>query len=420
MQRLAEKGTVYKNAYCSSPLCLPSRSAFLTGRRVHQIHTYSNCNINLDKSLSTYGCELSKQGIHTAYIGKTHAFDKPANLGFNEMILPYDFDLPGDINHRRRPLWIRKGAAARACDFGPMENPYKNENECINKAMEWIVQRAPKLDKPWVFTVSLPNLPHFPHFVAEKHWEMYPGGGDLPKYGKEEESANHPYAVDLRNHFETERFSEEQIRGLRRGYLGRVTAVDEMIGQIVDALEKSGQLQNTNIIYTSDHGEMLGKFGMWWKCSLYEDSARIPMLAAGPDFKNGGQIETPVDLLDLNAYLFDSHALKRPDNWAGIPLNKIAENDKNRVIFSEYHGHGTRSGAYMIRKGEWKLIYYMEAFNQLFNLSKDPHELDNIIEKYPDKASELERELKEICSPEIENEYAHKFEDDQFKVIGVP
>jgi len=416
MQRLADGGTLYRNAYCQSPLCLPSRSSFVSGRYVHEIQTYSNCTVNLDPDRPSYGAVLAGQGVHTAYVGKVDVYKKGEELGFSEMMMPWDRSWPGDINHGRRPLTVREGSAQRADGYGPREDPFRTDLERVDAAVEWLRETAPKLDRPWLLVVNT-GKPHFAHYVTQELWDMYPQGADLPRHGPECASANHPYARDLRDHFETDLFTNEQIRGLRRGYLGCVTFVDRQLGRMMEALEASGAADATNVIYTADHGEMLGKFGMWWKCSLYEDSVRVPLIAAGPDFPAGAAVDTPVQLLDLQAELFRIFQADRPDEWHGRPLAGAAE-DTGRVAFCEYHGHGTRSGAYMVRKGDWKLIYSMEAPNQLFNLRDDPAELENRCDDEPAKAAELEAELREICSAERENERAHAFEEAQLAVVA--
>lgn len=279
-----------------------------------------------------------------------------------------------------------------------------------------MTSKAASLNKPWVLTVNVVN-PHFPQYATQELWDMYPERADLTKFGMECDSANHPYARDLRDHFEADKFTEEQARGIRRGYLADITFVDRQLGRLLDVMETQGMMDNTNLIYTSDHGDMMGKFGMWWKCSLYEDSVRIPCIAAGPDFGKGRVVETPVDLLDVQAAAFNATGAARPDGWSGIPLQDIPEKDCNRVVFAEYHGHGTSSGAYMIRKGEWKLIYCMEASHLLFNLAEDPGELCNLYEKCAEKATELEKELRSICNPEKENERAHSFQEEQMRIL---
>ncbi len=414
MEMLANNGTVYKNAYCPSPLCAPSRSAVMSGKRVFQIQVYNNCILNLKTDYPSYGEMLSRQGIYTVYAGKCDVYNSAENLGFSELIMAKDRNPPGDTNFTRRPFAIRMNAAKRA-GHGVKEDAFINDNKTIDAAIEWIASKGALLEQPWVLVINALK-PHFPQYVTQKYWDMYPVV-DMPQYGSECESAAHPYAGDLRRHFETDLFTKEQTIGLRRGYLGCITYVDEQIGRIMDTLKETGLIEDTNFIYTSDHGDMMGKFGMWWKCSLYEDSIRVPCIAAGPDFEKGKIVETPVDLLDVQASIFKAVGAQRPEDWVGEPLQEIQKNNKDRVVFSEYHGHGTRSGAFMVRKGDWKLIYYMEAPNQLFNLADDPNELNNLYERFPKKGKELEEELRLICSPEKENERAHQFEAEQNKLL---
>jgi len=419
MEKLAERGTVYENAYCTSPLCMPSRSSFMAGLYVHETQTYSNCNMAMDDfRYPTYGAVMAEQGIHTVHIGKTDVYRPGKELGFSEMILPGDRALPGDTNHGRTPMRVRRGAAARANRFGPgvREQPFSRDPMLVDAAVAWLTEQATNIEKPWMLAVNIVK-PHFPHYVTQELWDMYPQGADLPKYGPNCASANHPYARDLRTHFEADLFGEEDICGLRRGYLGCVTFVDRQLGRIMTALENIGQLEETNVIYTSDHGEMLGKFGMWWKCSLYEDSARVPLIASGPDFSSQTRVATPVNLLDLQAALFCCVGVERPEAWHGTPLQEIAIDDPEHVTFSEYHGHGTRSGAFMVRKGDWKLIYYMQAPHQLFDLASDPEELDDLAEVRPEVVAELVTELRKICDPERENRRAHTFEQEQIEAI---
>ncbi|MEJ6951453.1 sulfatase-like hydrolase/transferase [Natronospora cellulosivora (SeqCode)] len=412
MEKMAQKGTVYKNTYCPSPVCVPSRSAFISGKRNHDIQVYNNSNVNLASPLS-YGKALADQGVYSVYIGRIDAYDKGENLGFSEVIDPGDRKIPGDDNFLAKSS---QGAAQRANGYGVKENTFAGDLRTIDTAIDWLNNKAPEIEEPWVMTIGT-FKPHFPHWARQEYWDMYEGYADLPNYGRDCKSANHPYAKDIREYYEADFFDDEQTKGLRRGYYACVSFVDEQIGRLMDHLENSGQSADTNFIYTSDHGEMLGKFGMWWKCTLYEDSVRIPCIATGPDFDENKLIETPVDLFDIQASLFASTDVDRPENWVGKPLQEVEENDPERVVFSEYHGHGTRAGSYMIRKGDWKLIYYIEAEDQLFNLAEDPDELNNLYYKNPDKAKELEAELRKICDPEKEDQKAKIFQKKQMESI---
>jgi choline-sulfatase len=382
---------------------------------VHEIETYSNCNVNLNPNFPSYGKVLSDQGVHTVHIGKTDVYDRAENMGFSELKLSGNRKLPGDTSFIREPLFVKKGAASRANGFGVKEEAFRADTKSVDEAIRWLNETAPTLNQPWLLVVQVVN-PHFPQWNTQEFWDMYPEG-DLPKYGKECESGNHPYARDLKDHFELDAFTEEQARGIRRGYYGNVSYVDRQLGRLIDLTEERDLLKSTNLVYTSDHGEMLGKFGLWWKCSLYEDSARIPLIAAGPDFAAGKVVETPVDLLDLQASMFAVTGAKRPADWTGTPLQQIPDNDPERVVFSEYHGHGTRSGAFLIRKGDWKLIYCMKAPHLLFNLKDDPDELNNVFAEHPRKAMELEAELRKICNPEAVNKRAHEFQVQQWAEV---
>ncbi len=416
MDRLAAAGTVYDAAYCPSPLCAPSRSAFMAGKPVHQIQTYNNCNA-IAFDYPSYGAVLRDQGVHTVYMGKVDVYNRASTLGFSELVAPGDRRQPGDINFARQPLTVRADGPQRANGFGVKEDAFAADTRVVDAAVTWLTERVPKLDMPWTLTVNT-GAPHFPHYVTQDLWDKYAAGGDLPPYGPEAESANHPYARDLRSHFQTDAFSEEQIRGLRRGYLGCVDFVDTQLGRLLDALAASGQRDETVVVYASDHGEMLGKFGMWWKSSMYEDSVRVPLIAAGPGFARDTRVQTPVSLLDLQATIFAAVGADRPADWWGTPLQTMRPDDPERVAFAEYHGHGTRSGTFMIRKGPWKLLYHLAAPHQLFNLREDPEELRNRYETEPIIAADLERELRRLCNPEAENQRAHKFESRQLDVLA--
>ena len=417
LDRLAAAGTVYENTYCPSPLCLPCRSAFMSGRRVHDIQCYNNCNA-FQFAYPSYGQVLRDAGVHTVHIGKVDVYREANALGFSEMLLPKERKHPGDRNVRRKPLAIRDDGAERADGFGPLDtNPFQADDECVEAALRWLAEKPAQMDRPWVLVLQLVK-PHFPHRVTQELWDLYAEGGDLPEDGADVASAQHPYARDLRDHFQTDQFSEQQIRGLRRGYLGCVTYVDRQIGRVLDALEKHDLADSTNVLYSSDHGVMLGKFGMWWKSSLYDDSARVPLVAAGPDFDRGKRVRTAVDLHDARAAIFQSVGVRQPAQWIGEPLQGIRKNDSRRAVFSEYHGHGTRAGGYVVRRGDWKLVYCMDAPHQLFNLEDDPDELNNLAEKEKRVFTALERELRSVCDPEAEDARATAFIDRQLAAMA--
>ncbi len=418
MERMAKNGVVFENAYCPSPLCLPSRSAFMSGLYPHENQCYSNSTLLLDE-FPGYGEVLAKQGVYSVHIGKADVYKNIEEMNFKEVIRGWNRDKPGDTYISRKPLAIRENIEKRETKWGPRSDAHYNDQIIIDSAIDWLKQKGVSLSQPFVMAVNI-LVPHFPLYAPPELWELYNGKGDLPRYGVEQPTAHHPYSADLRAHFKTDTYSTRDIIGLRQGYYACVTLVDQLIGKLLDTLEKTGLIENTVVISTSDHGEMLGKFGMWWKCSLLEDASRVPMIAMGPGFEKGKRVYAPVTLHDLQASLFKAVGVERPSYWHGEPLQDIQYQGPNRFVFTEYHGHGTRGSAFMVRKGEWKLIWNSDAPHQLFNLHEDPHELNNLFtdeSNAPSIYHELKDYLYSICDPVAETERAEAKIQKQLEII---
>lgn len=420
MNLLAQRGVVFENSYCNSPLCLPSRSSFMAGRYVHEIQTYNNSNI-FQYDYSTHGKLLSDHGVYTVLIGKVDVYNHSSTLGFDEVMLPKDRRQPGDINISRSPLCLRPNGSGHQVYYGTELPPHGDEaknflkdDKKVDMAINWINTKGVGLNKPWYLEVNL-YAPHYPHLVTEQMWEHYRNHADLPEYGPNAKTSQHPYMQDFKKHFETESFSEENTRGLRRGYYGCVTQVDDQIGRVVEALKTSGQLDNTVIIYTSDHGEMLGKFGLWWKGVLLEDSVRVPLLIAGPGFEKSSRFKSCVDQLDLQATIFDIFQVPMPENRQGHSLLGRDDDYDNTVVFAEYQGHGVRGSSFMIRRGDFKYIWYYKAPAQLFNLKSDPDELNNLAQTMPEKVQEMDQILHRFCDPQEQQEKSEAYIQQQLR-----
>lgn len=412
MDRLAEQGAVFENAYCPSPLCVPSRTAFMAGRYTHETQAYNNSKV-IERRHPSYGGVLAAQGIHSLYVGGgSNLYRDPFHLGFAKML---------GVERTGRALGTHSISAERPSSkpakateaHGPVENMYAPDGARIDAAVDWISQSAPAVGCPWTMTIDI-NPPHPPYTTEPRYWEAYRGHGDLPTHGIEQESAHHPYALDARDNGRWD-YSDELVRELRQGYYGAISYVDDQLGRLLDAVQTAGLTEDTVIGYTSDHGEMLGKFGMWGKCSLYEDSARVPLIAAGPGFSPGTRVTTPVTTLDVQATLFHAVGARRPEAWRGRALQTLPVDDPLRPAFATYHGHNARGGAFMLRRGDWKLLYHSAAPHQLFNLHDDPEELVNLWSDRPDVAAALETELRAICDPEAVERDAAAVRDQQFE-----
>lgn len=416
MSALANAGTVFENAYTPSPLCVPARCAFLSGRRVHETGAYSNCVMLLEK-FETYGEALSRQGVHSVYVGKTDGCADAPLLGFDEMLLPSLRPEPGDCNFWRKPLRKRPNAANRAGEFGVSDSAFDRDTAVVDAAVKWLEEKAVSMDKPFMLTVSVVS-PHFPAYATEEYWHMYDGKVTLPRVGAESPRVSHPYVQDLRYYFSLGSFTQEQALGVRQGYFAQISYVDAQIGRVLDKLKELGLDASTDFYYVSDHGDMMGKHGLWWKNTLFEDASRIPCIAAGPGFAAGKRVKTPVDLLDVQASLFSSCGVQMPHGRLGTALQQIAAGENpDRAVFSEYHGHGTRAASYMIRKGDYKLIYCCEGASMLFDVKNDPDELNDLYDAMPEKRNELIGELYDVCDPHKENANAFMFQTRQRDAI---
>jgi len=252
--------------------------------------------------------------------------------------------------------------------------------------------------------------PHFPLVCPEPFYDLYPEGSvPEPKLHPATGYVRHPW-VDKQNAFmdsESQFVDAAERRRALSAYYGLVSWMDHNVGRILDALQATGQADRTTVVYTSDHGDNAGARGLWGKSNLYEESAAIPMIVAGPEVPRG-VVETPVSLIDLSASIAQQFGTEIAGS--GTPLFEAAE-DTDRVVFSEYHAAGSVSGAYMVRKGRWKLIRYVGFEDELFDLETDPEETRSLAcdPAHTATLEALRRDLAEIC--DIDQVNAQAFAD---------
>jgi choline-sulfatase len=269
-----------------------------------------------------------------------------------------------------------------------------------------------------VLFVSLVT-PHYPFTVPEEYYQMYPLEDVLlPKHHAPSERSNHPYLHEMRRHFLYEEpFEELEIRKAVAAYYGLCSFMDAQVGELMQTLRDTGLDQNTRVMYASDHGDMLGEHGMWFKSNMYEGSVGIPMIMAGPDIPQSKIIETPVSLVDCFPTLIASVGAQldeSDDSLPGASLFSIIEDEENleRIVFSEYHAAGSITGAFMIRKGRYKYIEYPGYAPQLFDLIADPDELNDLAihMAYAEVLKACAQALRTICDPEAVHQ---KVKEDQ-------
>jgi len=269
LDMLAARGVRFTDAYCNSPICVPSRASFHTGRYPHQIRFWDNAT-PYDGSVPSWGHRLMQAGHLVTSIGKLHFRSAEDDNGFTEEIMPlHVVDGEGDpLGLIRKPLPVRKATLKLAKDAGCGDSDYQRYDDRIAAAAEqWLVERCTnRADKPWVLFVSF-VCPHFPLIAREQWYGLYPEEA-VPRpalYGAAERP-DHPYVLALREcQVFDKAFDEQKLRKAIVAYFGLVSFVDHNVGRLLGVLERTGLVDETRVIYTSDHGDNLGTRGLWGK-----------------------------------------------------------------------------------------------------------------------------------------------------------
>lgn len=401
MGRLATSGVTVERAYCNSPLCVPSRAAFMTGRYPHQLGVYDLAS-PLSSAEPTWAHLFNAAGYETVLSGKMHFVGPDQRHGFQQRLVE---DCHGEGTHHGVPDWdapIRRTgkpserlvAAGRAGRTRYTDYDTSVRDETVQYLQAYAQGEA---EKPFVLCASFIS-PHFPLVVPEKYFDLYyPDFADLPSHP---ELPEHPKYRRIQQMFSLEGpFDEETIRRCRAAYYGLVTFVDEQIGGILDALEESGLAENTFVLFTGDHGDMLGERGLWWKSSFLEGSARVPMVCSFPGkLPAGERRDNVVSLVDVFPTLLDVANIPCPDFLEGssfLPLLQEGDPYWKDEALIECLAHTALHPEAALVKGKYKFIYGMHEAPQLFDLESDPNELVNLAQqaRYRSLVSQFEREL---------------------------
>jgi choline-sulfatase len=389
LDALAARGTRFTAAYTPSPICVPARGAFHTGQPVHRSRCWDNA-IAYDGAMPGWPGTLRARGHHVAAIGKLHYQGHPGqDYGFSETILPMHITGgTGDVTMLiRDPGDVRETAARKLlAQAGPGESEYtRYDRRVVEAAERWLRESAPRrADKPWVLFVSM-VAPHFPLTAPERHFARY-ADARLPRPklwdAPVEERLPHPWLrgyakrSDHYRHFK----GEADLQRALAGYYGLVSFMDENVGRILRALEEAGLGATTRVAYTSDHGDNLGTRGLWGKCTMYEESACVPLILAGPDVPVG-VCGTPVTLCDLSATILDAVGARDAIAELGLPggslLDLAGAPVRDRAALSELHTY-LPDGVFMLRTPRWKYVHYVGGPPQLFDLESDPEELRDL------------------------------------------
>jgi choline-sulfatase len=388
MTRLAARGTLFENAYCASPLCSPSRFALLTGRLPSRIGAYDNA-AELPASAPTLLHHLRNAGYRTCLAGKMDFTGADQLHGYEERLTtdlsPSDFGwVPDWEQPERAQPWfhsLQSVAEAGPCDHS-LSLQY--DEEACQQAVHWLHAAANRPDgRPFMLTLSIMH-PHDPYQGPRRIWDLYQDAEiDMPAEGRckaKDRNAveRRMFALYGRNEIP---LSPAQVRRARRAYYAMIGYCDDVLGRLMAVLDVNGIADSTMVIVTSDHGDMLGERGLWYKMNFYERAVRVPLLIAGPGIKARRRIADPVSQLDLLPTLaaIAGAALDR-SNLDGRDLSPVLKGRDARQaeVVGEYLAEGYDAPVVMIRRGARKFVYSVTDGPELYDLAADPQELRNL------------------------------------------
>ena len=391
LDAVAAHGSRFSDAYCQMPLCTPSRITLLTSMEVRRCGAWRNESV-LRPDLSTMPGVFRNSGYETCLVGKMHLGGTRQFAGFQHR--PYG-DLSGKCGHQWEPVddERRTGMRERTVKAGVTGVPESLIQDPIvtHEALAFLRNfTGGHADKPWFLCASF-SRPHFPLNAPQRWIDRYrPDGISEPRVSATGDAFLHPMSVGMRNGFKAAAITHEEMMVARAAYFANVSYLDEVIGDFLVRLDNSGLLDNTIIVYTTDHGEMAGEHGVWWKNGWYEACTRVPLIISTPEQRQGKAlpriIKTPVSLVDLFPTLCGLAGVDSPADLDGGDLSRsIVGNDEapERPIFCDAlvprWGEGTEFR--MIRHKNWKYVRFRKAPPLFFDLAEDPGEQTNLVQR---------------------------------------
>ena len=398
LKALAARSVRFANSYTASPLCAPARASFMSGQLPSRTGVYDNA-AEFASSIPTYAHHLRRAGYQTCLSGKMHFVGPDQLHGFEQRlttdIYPADFGWTPDYRKpgERIDWWYHNMGSVTGAGVAEITNQMEYDDEVAFAAEQKLYDLARgKDDRPWCLTLSFTH-PHDPYVARRKYWDMYadcahlmPAMPALP-YDDHDPHAQRIFdANDWRN-FD---ITEGDIARSRRAYFANISYLDDKIGSILDVLERTGQ--EAIVVFVSDHGDMLGERGLWFKMNFYEGSARVPLMIAAPGLAPG-LVSDPVSTIDLCPTLCDlagvsmAEVMPWTDGESLVPL----ANGRHRTspVAMEYAAEASITPLVGLRQGRWKYTNCAADPEQLFDLDADPQEMTNLADD-PAHAKTLE------------------------------
>ena len=390
LDRLCEEGVVFENAYCNFPLCAPSRFSMLAGMLPSRIRAFDN-GAELPASTPTMAHYLRLAGYHTSLSGKQHFVGPDMLHGFHERLVPELY--PTDFHWT--PSWDEVRMESNNDSTGVTRSgvcgrsPQMDHDEAVLfRAVSRLHDFARRTDGRRFFLLASFTHPHEPYFALREHWERYrheavpmPATPLLPEPDRDLHSRRmlaHHGLLD-------EAITEDHVRTARHAYLANCSYLDAMIGRLLETLEATGLARDTAIVFTADHGDMLGERGLWFKKHFFDHAARVPLVIHAPSRFRAARRRDNVALVDLLPTVCDlvgvdlaDRAPRPPDGASLLPLCEDPAPIRDTPVFGEITSEGVPSPMFMVRRGAFKLMTGGGAPDLLFDLRADPEERNDL------------------------------------------
>ncbi|MDI9313056.1 MAG: choline-sulfatase [Hydrotalea sp.] len=374
LDKMLAGGIVFQNAYCSSPLCTPSRYGVMTGQYVKNHHGYDNSAL-IHSLKPTFAHYARLAGYETILAGKMHFVGPDQLHGFERRLTtdcyPADFGWVPDWQHPREriDLWYHNMSSVKQSGVAAITNQLEYDDEVLantKRTLYQLARRDEKTARPFLLTIGFIH-PHDPYVARQQYWDQYNDVKiPLPTSKRPKTLDNDPHSLRLERAIDLDRvdITDDDIIRSRRAYFANVTMIDDYVAQIMAVLEENGQLDNTMIVFSSDHGDFLGERGLWYKMSFLDYPSKVPLVFYQPTKFGHRVVEQPVSLIDLLPTFNDITGYRGDlaDVVDGVSLaamltdkrdNKIARD----YVITEYCAEGAIEPMVMVRGRHLKYIY---------------------------------------------------------------
>jgi choline-sulfatase len=410
LDRLAAGGVAFDNAYCPSPLCVPSRMAMLTARHPYQQECWTNDDY-LRSDAATWVHAVGAAGYRPVLAGRLHSMGPDQLHGYAERMVGdhspnwggvprHDLGVLEKANDPWRESLERSGIGQSAYQVKDIETAAA---ACEHLRGVAAAQRAGR-GEPFCLTVGF-LLPHPPYVAWRSDYDKFAGRVPAATHALPPDDT-HPWEAWWRDNRAIADIDAATAMRARTAYFALVHRVDALIGEVLACLQSEGLADDTLVVYSTDHGDQLGERGLWWKHTLYEDSVKVPLLMRWPGRLPAGQRRAQVtSLLDVAATMVDALGgppLPHADGHSLLPLARDAGAPWTDEAFAEHVTDrvpawtgGRETQQRMIRRGRWKLVYHHGDAPQLFDLASDPHERHDLA-SHPAQAALREQLLARV------------------------